>query len=482
MNTGSLPMTPSGFDEPMVPADRRRFRLVLAGLMSVMLLSALDHTIVVTALPLIVEDLGGAESLSAVVTAYMLASCLSALWFGQIADVVGRRPTLLASVLIFVVASALCGAAQTMTHLIVLRALQGIGAGGLLTMSQTVIADMVVPRERGRYQGYVLSVFGAASVAGPLVGGLLADQASWRAIFLVNVPVGAVAFVMLVVALPKGSFGVLGRRTSVTSSIALAVPAVLLLTALSMIGEGADSRITTTMLGGAAVLVAVFVLVERRVKAPLFASHALRARLFVLSNVAGFAVHAAMMGAVVLMPLYLQQVRGFSAAETGLVMLPQVVTWLAATLTCGVAISRWGRVKPFALVGAALNATGLGLLALLQEGTSLWWLSCALAIFGLGQGLALQAFTVASQAEVPASEMGQATGLSSFTRSVGSVLGVAVSGAVLGVSLAAGHTLLHAFAWAIAVSVPVALIALLTALAMPEVRFAERMTATPSLH
>jgi MFS family permease len=251
---------------------------------------------------------------------------------------------------------------------------------------------------------------------------------------------------------------------------------------LSLIGEGANARLTSVLIAASFAMVFVFVLVERRVKVPLFASTALRARLFVLSNTAGFAVHAAMMGAVVLMPLYLQGVRGFTAAETGLAMLPQVMTWLAATLLCGVLISRKGRVKPFAIAGAAFNSAGLGMLAFLQEGTSLWLLSGALAVFGLGQGFALQAFTVSTQAEVPSSEMGQATGLASFTRSVGSVLGVAVSGAVLGVSLASGHPLLHAFGWAIGVSVPVALTALVAALAMPEVRFAERMRATPSLH
>ena len=303
--------------EAKVSLDRTRFRLVLAGLMSAMLLTALDHTIVVTALPMIVGDLGGAGALSAVVTAYMLASALSALWFGQIADTVGRRPTLLVCVGIFVIASALCGLAQTMTHLIVLRALQGIGAGGLLTLSQTVIADLVVPRERGRYQGYVLSVFGAASVAGPFVGGLLADQVSWRAIFLVNVPVGLVALWMLAVALPKGSFGLVGPRNSLISSVALAAPALLLLTALSLVGEGANPWLTGAMAVVGVFLVWVFVKVERRVRVPMFASRALRARLYVTSNLAGFAVHAAMMGAVVLMPVYLQDVRGMSAAETG---------------------------------------------------------------------------------------------------------------------------------------------------------------------
>ncbi len=467
-----------------VPLDRTRFRLVLAGLMSAMLLSALDHTVVVTALPIIVKDLGGAESLSAVVTAYMLASALAALWFGQIADTLGRRPTLLACVAVFVLASALCGLAQSMAYLIVLRAVQGIGAGGLMTLSQTVIADLVEPRERGRYQGYVLSVFGAASVAGPFVGGLLADHFSWRAIFLVNVPVGLVALWMLAKALPRGAFGLLGRRASLASSIALSVPAVLLLAALSLVGEGAEAWLTTTMMVASGVLAGVFVLVERRVRVPLFASRALRARLYVTSNIGGLTVHAAMMGAVVLLPLYLQGVRGMTAAETGIMMLPQMVSWLTSTLLCGVAISRWGRVKPFAVAGASLNAAGLSMMLLLRADTSLWLLGVALMVFGTGQGLALQSLAVATQADVPLKEMGQATGFASFTRSVGAVLGVALSGAVFGVALGAGEGLMVAFLWAVGISIPLAVVAAVASIVMPEVSFTSggRVSAAALTH
>ena len=176
-----------------VTMTKRQFRLMLIGLMSVTLLSALDHTIVVTALPLITADLGGDHALAWVVTSYMLASSLSALWFGQLADRIGTKASLLIAVIIFTLGSALCGAAQDMPQLVALRALQGIGAGGLMTLSQTVIASTVTERERGRYQGYVMSAFAGASIAGPLLGGTIADQISWRVIFLINVPVGVIA-------------------------------------------------------------------------------------------------------------------------------------------------------------------------------------------------------------------------------------------------------------------------------------------------
>jgi MFS family permease len=458
-------------------SDRRQFRLVLVGLMSIMLLAALDHTIVVTALPLIVNDLGSPGALTAVVTSYMLASALSSLWFGQVADVCGRRNTLLVSVVIFVAASALCGLAQNMAQLIVLRAVQGIGAGGFLTLAQTVIADLVPPRERGRYQGYVLSVFGAASVAGPFVGGTLADQVSWRAIFLVNVPVGVLALWLLKVSLRRGSFGTIGRRTSAVSSGSLGASAVFVLLAMTLLGEGRDAGVCALLGAIGLGLFAAFVVIERRVRHPLFASAAIRSRLYLSSNAAGFMVNGAMMGAVVLMPLYLQGVLGLSAAETGLAMLPQVIAWLAATLLCGHWISRTGAVKVFALFGSALNALGLLLLSRLDSGASLWLVGCFLCVFGVGQGLALQALTVASQADVTPEELGKATGLSSFSRSVGSVLGVAGSGVIVGILLASDQGLESTLQWTLLASVPVGVLGLVFSLVMPEVRFTGKVEA-----
>ena len=457
-----------------------RFRWIMGGLMSIMLLSALDHTIVVTALPLIVADLGSPDALSAVVTGYMLASALSALWFGQIADFLGRRTTLLACVLGFVIASAACGLAQTLPQLIVLRIAQGIAAGGLLTLSQTIIADLVPPRERARYQSYILSVFGGASVAGPFLGGLLADQLSWRAIFLINVPVGIVALGILYRSL-SDQFGVLGRPTSLVSSITLGVAAVLIMLGISRVGEGQSLAAAAGLAALGTTALAAFIAVERRVRHPLFAAKSIRSRLYITSSISGFAVHAAMMGAVVLMPLYLQGVLGMSAAETGLAMLPQIGSWLAATLLCGVLISRTGRVKPFACVGAALNAVGLLLLGQLGAGSGLVVIGASLAVFGLGQGLALQSLTVAGQAEVSIAEMGQATGLSSFSRSVGAVLGVALSGAVLSLLLG-DQTLERALQLTLSASVPVAVLGLLFAVVMPEVRFAVSTRHQPSLH
>ena len=322
-------------ETPQDGVGSARFRWIMGGLMSIMLLSALDHTIVVTALPLIVADLGSPDALSAVVTGYMLASALSALWFGQIADYLGRRTTLLACVIGFIAASAACGLAQTLPQLIVLRIAQGIAAGGLLTLSQTIIADLVPPRERARYQSYILSVFGGASVAGPFLGGLLADQLSWRAIFLINVPVGIVALGILYRSL-SDQFGVLGRPTSLVSSITLGVAAVLILLGISRVGEGQSLAAAAGLAALGTTALVAFIAVERRVRHPLFAAKSIRSRLYITSSISGFAVHAAMMGAVVLMPLYLQGVLGMSAAETGLAMLPQIGAWLAATLLCGV--------------------------------------------------------------------------------------------------------------------------------------------------
>ncbi|WP_415854156.1 MDR family MFS transporter [Sinomonas sp. G460-2] len=446
--------------------------------MGLMLLAALDHTIVVTALPLILGDLGDEGALTAVVTAYMIASALAAMCFGQLADITGRKAALFVAVFIFVGASAGCGLAENLPELIALRALQGIGAGGFLTLSQTVIADRVAPRERGRFQGYVLTVWGLASVAGPFVGGALADAVSWRAIFLVNVPVGLAAFIVLRVGLRGESFRRLGQRTSIAGSALVGGAGVCGLLALTILGQG-DVPTAVVFAVACGALFAAFSHAESRSRFPVFKSPALRGRVYRVSNTGGCLISAAMTGAVVLVPLYMQRVLGMSAAESGLALLPQLLSWLSATVVCGILISRTGRVKVFAVIGSALTSAGLVLLSQLSTLTPLLAVCGCLLVFGSGLGFVLQSFAVASQAEVPLEEMGRATGLASFVRSVGSVFGVAYSGLIVSLLVQRGADLGVAFQWAMGAATPLGIASVVCAVVMPEAELKDSAASIP---
>ncbi len=461
-----------------VSMTRRDFRLLLIALVSVMLLSALDHTIVVTALPVITGELGGEQYLTLVVTAYMLANSLSALWFGQIADVLGPRRALVSAIVIFTLGSALCGVAQNMPQLVVLRILQGIGAGGLMTLSQSVIAGVVRPRERGRYQGIIMSAFAGASIAGPLLGGSIADHLSWRAIFLVNLPVGVIA-VFMVGGVLRHEFPRQKRPDSKLSTVLLSIAAISFLLGVSQVGiAGVPWWLAPTSVALALAVIAGFVLAERRVASPLFASKALTSRTFAVANAANIGTHVAMMGTVVLLPVYLHDVRGYGAAETGLNLLPQVLGWLGATLLAGYLISWTGRVRMVCLTGTALMSVGLALIGLSTATSPMLTFYAVITVFGVGQGLALQSLVVAAQSQVPLDEMGKVTGFSSFTRSTGSVIGVALSGVLLNTLTAQGFALERAFQLTILAAVPVALTSVIACSLMPAVHLPRRQDDT----
>ena len=469
-----------------VEMNRRDFRRLLIGLVSVMLLSALDHTIVVTALPVITDDLAGAQYLTLVVTGYMLANALSALWFGQLADLIGPRRALFLAIIIFTVGSALCGLAQNMPQLVVLRIVQGIGAGGLMTLSQSVIAGVVRPRERGRYQGIVMSAFAGASIAGPLLGGSIADHLSWRAIFLVNVPFGIIALGLVTKSL-RHQFPTRARADSRVGTALLSLTAVLFLLGVSQAGSsdlpawGPGGSIALSL-----VFLAGFIFSERLRPRPLFASRALRSKTFVVANAANVGGHIAMMGTVVLLPVYLHDVRGYGAAATGLLLLPQVFGWLSATMLAGYLISWTGRVRLVCLIGTSIMTVGLLGLGSSTAATPLGLLFACLAVFGIGQGFALQALVVAAQAEVAPTEMGKVTGFSSFTRSIGSVMGVALSGALLNALTSGGSSLERAFQITIWAAAPVAFFAFVVCCFMPPITLGrdepgvERLDPEPS--
>ncbi|MFE2812127.1 MDR family MFS transporter [Streptomyces nigra] len=396
-----------------------------------MLLAALDQTIVSTALPTIVSDLGGLEHLSWVVTAYLLASTAATPLWGKLGDQYGRKRLYQIAIVIFLVGSALCGMAQDMTQLIGFRALQGLGGGGLIVLSMAIVGDIVPPRERGRYQGLFGAVFGATSVLGPLLGGVFTEHLSWRWVFYVNLPVGAVALVViaLVLHIPRRStkhvIDYLG-----TVLIAAVATGLVLVASLGGTTWGWGSAQIVTLAVASVVLAFVFVAVERRAAEPVLPLKLFRVRTFTLSAVISFIVGFAMFGAMTYLPTFLQVVQGISPTLSGVHMLPMVAGMLLSSTGSGQIVSRTGRWKVFPIAGTGVTAVGLLLLHQLDTGSSTALMSVYFFVFGLGLGLVMQVLVLIVQNAVPYEDLGVATSGATFFRSIGASFGVAIFGTV----------------------------------------------------
>nr|WP_265579847.1 MFS transporter [Streptomyces spongiae] len=402
-----------------------------------MLLAALDQTIVSTALPTIVSELGGLEHLSWVVTAYLLASTAATPLWGKLGDQYGRKKLFQAAIVIFLVGSALCGMAQNMPQLIGFRALQGLGGGGLMVLSMAIVGDIVPPRERGRYQGLFGAVFGATSVLGPLLGGLFTEHLSWRWVFYINLPVGAVALAVIAAVLripvraTRHVIDYLG--TFLIASVATCL--VLVASLGGTTWEWGSPRIVGLAVLGVALAV-VFVAVERRAAEPVLPLKLFRVRTFTLSAVISFVVGFAMFGAMTYLPTFLQVVQGVSPTLSGVHMLPMVLGLLLASTASGQIVSRTGRWKVFPVAGTAVTTLGLLLLHQLDENSSDGEMSAYFFVFGLGLGLVMQVLVLIVQNAVPYEDLGVATSGATFFRAIGASFGVAVFGTVFASLLA----------------------------------------------
>jgi len=422
----------------MVTEANTSIRLTFGGLLLAMLLASLDQTIVSTALPTIVRDLGGIDQLSWVVTAYLLAATVSMPLWGRVSDLHGRKRLFQAAIVLFLLGSALSGASETLSELIGFRALQGLGAGGLMTLAMAIVADIIAPRERGRYQGYIQMVFVLASVAGPLLGGLFTDEASWRWVFYVNLPIGAVALAISTrLRLPAGS----GRaRIDVLGAALLGagLTAILLVTTWGGREYAWGSPEIVGLAVAAVVLLAGFFAQERRAPEPVLPLRMFREPVFDVVSAVLFLTTCAFFAAIVFLPLFLQRVTGASAVQSGLQLLPLLLAGTLSTAVIGRVVTRTGRYKVFPAVGLGLMAIGLFLLSRLDETSSHATIALDMVVFGLGFGMVSQLLVLAIQNAVDRRDIGIATASANLFRSLGGSVGAALFGAIFASRVSAG--------------------------------------------
>jgi EmrB/QacA subfamily drug resistance transporter len=422
---------------PARDGEPPRVRLIFSALMLVLLLASLDQTIVSTALPTIVGDLGGIEHLSWVVTAYLLASTVAGPLYGKLGDLYGRKLVLQAAIVLFLIGSALCGAAQGMSELIAFRALQGLGGGGLMVTTIAVVGDIIPPRDRGRYQGFFGAVFGVSTVIGPLLGGFFVDNLSWRWIFYVNLPIGLLALAVIGVVF-RTQVQQVQRRIDYLGAVVLAgaLSGIVLFTSLGGTTYAWGSpTIVALMIAGAALLVA-FPFVEAHAAEPLLPLELFRNRIFTVASGIGFIVGLALFGAVTFLPLYLQIVRGYSPTASGLQMTPLMGGVLVTSILSGNLISRTGRYKRFPIAGTAFMTVGMFLLSRLGTDTPGWVAALYMVVLGLGLGMVMQVLVLVVQNAVDFRLLGVATSGSTLFRQVGGSIGVALFGAIFSNRLA----------------------------------------------
>ena len=461
--------------------SHERVLVVFGGLLLVMLLAALDSTIVATALPTIVGELGGLEHLSWVVTAYLLAQTIVTPIYGKLGDLYGRKRVLQVAIIIFLIGSALCGLSQSMTHLILFRAIQGLGGGGLMVTTQAVVGDIIPPRDRGRYQGIFGAAFGVASVAGPLLGGYFTTNLTWRWIFYINLPLGIVALGVLAVTLPAQASYLRHAVDYIGAALlAASLAAIVLVTDLGGITYPWSSPFMIGMIVLAVVSLVAFILIERRAAEPILPLHLFRIRDVWVTSVVGLIIGFALLGSVTYLPLFLQIVKGLSPTASGLRMIPLMGGTLATSILAGQIVSRTGRYKIFPIIGTTMVTLSLFLISRMTTETSIFTASLYMLLLGLGLGFVMQVLIIAVQNAVDYHDLGVATSNAILFRFIGGSLGTALLGAVLATQLN-GHVTAETVATSLhtvfLVAACAAFVGLLFSLFLPERPLRETIAA-----
>lgn len=412
--------------------SRRELFTLFGALMLTMLLASLDQTIVGTALPTIVGDLQGMSDYTWVVTAYLIATTASTPLYGKMSDLYGRRPIILLAIAVFLLASALAGLAQNMLQLVLFRGLQGLGAGGLMTLAFTIVSDVLPPRERGKYQGLFGGVFAISSVAGPVLGGWLAEV-DWRWIFYINLPTGLAALVAVDLVLRRHRIPTRKHKIDYLGAACLVPAVVCLLLGTTWGGQtyAWTSGVIIGLFTAAAVLAAVFVYVETRAEEPILPLRMFRHGTFGLAAAIALVFGVAMFSGIVYIPLFFQMVRGYTPTDSGLLMLPMMGGMLLTSVSSGFIISKIGRYKWFLVSGSVVTTIGLTLFTQLHLGTPLWLSAIYMLVLGSGMGMFMQPLVLAMQNIVSVDDLGAGTSTNNFSRSLGGAIGTALLGAVM---------------------------------------------------